>query len=144
MIWLSRREEVKKIVFTLNPRNLEFIGVYKFITRKKKIIKLYQSELPQYCLLLSTETGDYESIVIRTREKYEQAKLEKVYGLCGVIRNINRDDFIIVTDDTDPETAIKHVVRNSIFKMIFIMFVLGLFFVSLINLVYPFLLALRV
>lgn len=143
MIWLSRREEVKKIFFTLNPRNLEFIGVYKFITRKKAIIKLYQSELPQYCLLLSTETGDYESVVIRTKEKYKQAKLEKVYGLCGVIRNINRDDFIIVTDDTDPEIAIKRVVRNSILKMIFIMFVLGLFFLSMVTFVCPFLLGLR-
>lgn len=137
MIWLSRMEELKRIILTLNPRNLEFIGVSKFITREKKIIKLYEAEVPQYCLFLSTEAGDYGSTVTVSRKKYEQAKLGKVYGLCGVIRNIKRDDFIIVTEDTNPETAIKHVVRKSILKVIFIMIVLGMFLGTMLILVYP-------
>ncbi len=125
------------IILTLNPRNLEFIGVFQFITREKKIIKLYEAEVPQYCLLLSTEAGGYGSIVTVSRNKYEQVKLGKVYGLCGVIRNIKRGEFIIVTEDTNPETTIKHVVGKSISKMIFIMIMLGMFLGTILILVYP-------
>lgn len=136
MIWLSRMDELKRIVLTLNARNLEFIGAYKFIVREKKIIKLYRSEMPQYCLYLSTETEDYGSTVTVSKRKYQQAKLGAYFGLCGVISNINRSDFILVTEETNPKTAIKQAVRTSRLKMAFLMIVLGLFFGSVLTFAY--------
>ena len=138
MIWLSRKEEMKRIILTLNSRNLEFIGVYNFITREKKIVKLYEAEVPQYCLFLSTETGNYGSTVTVSRKRYEKARIGQVYGLCGVIRNIKRDDFIIVVEHTDSETAIKQVVRKSRLKMVFIMVLLGLFLWTCQTFIYVF------
>lgn len=136
MIWLSREEEFKRIIFTLNARNLEFVGAFKFIAREKKIIKLHEAEVPQYCLFLSTETEDYGSTVTVLRKKYEKARVGQVYGLCGVIRNVKRDGFFVVTGDTDSEKAIKHMVRKSWLKMIFILIILGLFLWSLQTFVY--------
>lgn len=127
MIWLSRTEVFKRIVLTMNPRNLEFIGAYNFITREKKIVKLQEAEVPQYCLYLSTEAGDFGSTLTVSRKKYEKAKLGQVFGLCGVIRNIKRDNFFLITEDTESGIAIKQVVIKSWLKLIFILFVLGLF-----------------
>jgi hypothetical protein len=129
-------EELKRIVLTLNARNLEFIGAFRFIVREKKIVKLYRAEVPQYCLYLSTETGDYGSTVTVSKRKYQQAKLGDFFGLCGVISNINRSDFILITEETNPETAIKQAVRTSRLKMAFLMMVLGLFFGAVLTFAY--------
>jgi hypothetical protein len=137
MIWLSRRVVFREIILTLNTYNLEFIGVFKFLVREKKIVKLQGAEVPQFCLYLSTETGDYGSTVTVSKKKYEQAKVEESFGLCGVIKNIKHDDFFLVTENTDPDEAIKKAVRKSWAKMIFIMVVFGLFLCSLLIFAYP-------
>jgi hypothetical protein len=111
---------------TLNGHNLESIGVFHFLVREKKIVKLHEEEVPQYCLYLSTETGEYGSTVTVSRKKYIQARVGKLYGLCSVIRNIKHDYDIVVTDETDPEHAIKKTVHSSRLKMTFLMVVLGL------------------
>jgi hypothetical protein len=129
-------EELKRIILTLNARNLEFIGVHNFIVREKKIVQLYDAEVPQYCLFLSTEKEDYGSTVTVSKKRYEQAKPGESFGLCGVIRNIKRGDFILVTENINPETAIKQAVRTSRLKMTFLMTVLGLFVGTVLIFVY--------
>lgn len=137
MIWLSRSEEFKRIILSLNADNLEFMGVFKFLVREKKIVKLHEAEVPQYCLYLSAESGAYGSTVTVSKKKYEQVRTGGVYGLCGIIKNIKYDDFILVTDNTDPDTAIWQAVRKARGKLLFIMIVLGLGIGTLLLFMYP-------
>lgn len=126
MIWLNRKVYFKKVVLTLIPHNLEFIGTFEFIVREKKIIKLHEAEVPQYCLYLSTETGQYGTTVIVSKKDYVLARLGKSYGVCGVIKNIKHDDFILITKNTNPDKAIKQAVLKSWGVIFFIAMVLGL------------------
>ena len=126
MIWLDRKGEFKKIIMTLNILDLEFVGAFNFIVREKKIVTLQGDEVPQYCLFLSAEGGGFGSTVTVAKDKYAQAKVEKPYGLCSVIRNIKHDYYIVVTEEANPEAAIRKTMRKSWLKMIFIMIVLCL------------------
>jgi hypothetical protein len=137
MIWLSREVEFKNIVMTLNTCSLEFVGVYHFFVREKKVVTLHEAEVPQYCLYLSTETEDYGSTVTVSRKKYEQARLGKLYGLCSVIKNIKHDYYIVYTEDANPDTAIKQLVRKSRLKMLFFITILGLCLGTLLSFIYP-------
>lgn len=126
MIWLDRKGEFKKIIMTLNILNLEFVGAFNFIVREKKIVKLYEAEVPRYCLFLSAEGGEYGSTVTVSKNKYVLAREGKPYGLCCVIRNIRHDYYIVAADETNPEAAIRKIVQKSWLKMIFILIVLSL------------------
>jgi hypothetical protein len=137
MIWLSRKAVLKNIILTLNARNLEFVGVFDFLVRDKKIVKLHEAEVPQFCLFLSTETGRYGSTVTVSGKKYNQVRLGEIYGLCGVIKNIKHNDFILVTENANPDTAIRQAVLKSWGKMIFIMLVLGLALVNMLIFLLP-------
>jgi hypothetical protein len=137
MIYLSRKDEFRKILLTLSMWNLKYIGVFKFFVRDKKIVKLQEAEVPRYCLYLSTETEDYGSTITVSRKRYDQAKLGKYYGLCGVIRNTRHDDFILITENTNPDTAVSQVVKKSWAKMLFVMIVLGLCMWSILIFIYP-------
>jgi len=137
MIWLDRKEEFKRIIRTLNPWNLEFIGAFEFFTLDKKIVKLKGAEIPKFCLYLSTKTGEYGSTVTVDRKNYDRARVGKPYGLCGVIGNLKHEDFIMVTENTDPDIAIKQMVGRSWAKLFFIMVVLSLCLGSLLIFLYP-------
>jgi hypothetical protein len=139
MIWTSEKTIIKNMLLTLNARNLKFIGVDKFTVRDKKIIKLKDTELPQFLVLLSTETGMYESIITVSEKRYNQLRKGEFFGSCGIIKNIRHSDFTLLTENINSNSAIIQTVLKSWGKLIFIFIVMGLALLSLFLLLLPFL-----
>ncbi len=126
MIHLDRKTYFKNIVFTLFLYNLKFVGLFEFIVLEKAIIKLHNSDATNFCLYLSTKDGQYSSTVIVSEKNYNKAVCNKDYGVCSVIKNVKHDDFILISENTNPDTVIRQIVLKSWCKMIFILFVLAL------------------
>lgn len=137
MIRLSAKDEFRRILMTLNAGNLEYIGPFQFITSEKKIIKPKDAEVPRHCLYLTTQSGEYASTVTVSKANYERAKVDEPYGLCGVIKNPYHSDFILITEKTEPEAAIRQAVKRAWGEMFFFLFVCCLFLFSVLLLLIP-------
>ena len=135
---MSRKTVFKNMIYTLNPFNLKNIGVHNFIIRDKNIIKLKNSDVPSYLVHLTSEGDLYDSVVSVSKKKYNQSKKGEPFGLCSVIRNRKHPEFIMVTEDTDPEKSIRHIVLKAWGMLAFFSLVLVFTFLTLLYFVFLF------
>jgi hypothetical protein len=137
MIWLSRKDEFKRMLLTLNAQSLDYTGPFLFITKEKKIVKLREAELPVFCLYLSADKEGYGSTLAVPKSRYDKAREGTPYGMCGVIKNIGHGDFFIITENTEPGAAIRQAVKRAWGEMLFIIFVCCLFLLSVLIFLVP-------
>jgi hypothetical protein len=137
MIWFSRNNEFKRMLFTLNARNLIYEGPFRFLTKEKKIVKLHGAEIPRFCLYLSAENEAYGSTLAVREDRYDKARTGTPYGMCGVIKNVRHDDFYIITENTEPDAAIRQAAKRARGEMLFFLIVCCLCLVSIMLFMLP-------
>jgi hypothetical protein len=137
MIWLSRKDEFRRMLLTLNARNLDYSGPFRFVTKEKKIVKLHGAELPRFCLYLSADKEGYGATLAVPKNRYDKAREGTSYGMCGVLKNIRHNDFFIITENTEPGAAVRQAVKRAWGEMLFFLFVCCLFLFSIMLFMIP-------
>ena len=126
MIDLSIKNYFKNIFFTLNFYHLKLVGTFEFIVLDKRVKASRSSESETFFIYLSTKDKEYSSTIVVSQDNFNKAKVNRPYGMCSVVKNIKHPEFIFITEDTNPGTAIKKTVIKSWGKLLFFLLALAL------------------